>query len=63
MKHYQQKDAITVGQLIKQLSLFPADCEIYFEGFDFYRLKYRGLKKDGTEILQIELNEKETFNV
>ncbi|HEX8278453.1 MAG TPA: hypothetical protein VF540_07145 [Segetibacter sp.] len=48
------KTAKTVGDLKRDLSIYPDDMEIYFEGFVYYRVKQRGDK-----ILQIELNEKE----
>jgi hypothetical protein len=43
----------TVGDLKRDLSIYSDDMELYFEGFDYYRVKQRG-----ENILQIELNEK-----
>ena len=45
---------ITVGKLIEELSQYPKEMEIHFEGFEYYRLKQRG-----ENLLQIELNVKE----
>ena len=49
----QFKKTKTVGDLKKDLSIYPDDMELYFEGFEYYRVKQRG-----DNILQIELNEK-----
>jgi hypothetical protein len=49
----QFKKTKTVGDLKRDLSLYSDDMELYFEGFDYYRVKQRG-----ENILQIELNEK-----
>ena len=48
----QFKKAKTVGDLKRDLSIYSDDMELYFEGFDYYRVKQRG-----DNILQIELNE------
>lgn len=41
----------TVGDLIRQLSIYDKDCEVEFSGLDFYRFKMRG------EQLFIEFNQ------
>lgn len=51
------KRIITVRELIAELELFDKDAEIHFEGFQFYRTKYRG-----PNLVQIELNENEYLN-
>ena len=43
---------ITVGELMKQLSVFSPNAEIDFSGLDFYRLKSRG-----TNLVQLEFNQ------
>jgi hypothetical protein len=50
----QFKKNATVGDLRRDLSLYPDDMELYFEGLVYYRVKQRG-----ENLLQIELNEKE----
>lgn len=53
-KKIQLKQTYTVGDLKKDLEVFNNDMEIYFEGFNFERLKRRG-----DNILQIEISVKE----
>jgi hypothetical protein len=50
----QFKKTYTVGDLKRDLSIYDNDMEIYFEGFNFERVKQRGEK-----LLQIEISEKE----
>jgi|JI6StandDraft_1071083.scaffolds.fasta_scaffold46715_3 hypothetical protein len=50
----QFKKTYTVGDLKRDLSIYDNDMEIYFEGFNFERVKPRGEK-----LLQIEISEKE----
>lgn len=50
----QDRIITTVGDLKRDLALYPDNMELYFEGFTYYRTKMRG-----ENILQIELNEKE----
>ena len=52
-----KNNVITVGDLRRDLEIYPDDYEIHFEGFNYYRTKKRGDK-----IVQIELNEKLTNN-
>lgn len=47
----------TVGDLKRDLAIYPDDMELYFEGFIYYRTKQRG-----DNLLQIELNEKKSQN-
>lgn len=49
----QEQIIKTVGDLKRDLVIYPDDMELYFEGFVYYRTKQRGDK-----LLQIELNEK-----
>ena len=44
--------SITVGELKELLEGFTDDTELYFSGFDFYRVKRRGEK-----VVQIEFNQ------
>ena len=41
----------TVGDLKRQLSIYPDDYEVDFSGLDFYRLKQRG-----EELIQVEFS-------
>jgi hypothetical protein len=43
---------ITVGELRRQLEIYPADAELFFGGLRFYRLKSRGDK-----LVQLEFSE------
>ena len=42
----------TVGDLRRQLSVYPEHYEVDFSGLDFYRLKQRG-----DELIQVEFNQ------
>lgn len=51
----EKKEIIkTVGDLKRDLELYPDDMELYFEGYVYYRTKDRSKNQ-----LQIELREKE----
>ncbi len=43
---------ITVGELRRELEVFPDDAELYFGGLTFYRLKTRGPKLVALEFNQ-----------
>lgn len=43
---------VTVGDLRRQLEIFPDDAELYMGGLRFYRLKSRG-----PQLVQLEFNE------
>lgn len=43
---------INVGELKRKFSIYPDECELFFGGLDFYRLKLRGEK-----LLQFEFNQ------
>jgi hypothetical protein len=45
----------TVGDLKKDLEIYPDDMELYIEGFEYYRTKKRS-----DNLLQIELTEKDS---
>jgi hypothetical protein len=57
VEKYADRYRYTVGDLKRDLAIFNNDMEIYFEGFNFERLKRRGDK-----LLQIEISEKEYEN-
>jgi hypothetical protein len=47
----EEENRITVGDLVKQLSVFDQSKELFFGGLEFYRLKDRG------EHVQVEFSE------
>lgn len=46
------KNSITVGELIEQLKIYPAELKVWFGGLEFYRLRGAGEKTVQVEFVQ-----------